>query len=752
MKLDTPLNPVTDDRVRPPEPTAKAPMAEQWQFIATAGFAVTVVLALSILRSAAPHAPGDHPLHTLEWLAVAVFMPAFVTLEWVSRDRARHLALAEVWNASRPFLAAAYVLVAAVFVMLDGGAILFIIALAQALIVYVLARRFERTLSWTLWTYGASLASWVFTANLSFTPLEKLLLNASPATALIVPVFSAALCLLLCDLALPFGFGERRPALATAARYIIAGLIFAELALRTDAGLMDWVPYHQMYWVGPATFVREGHFLLWDVPSQYGFLSELLLAVFPGRTVWQSLYEVTALVLVVQALLLFGLLTANRKGLLNFFVAILVCSAIFFSSQASRYPFGPRLYPQAGLRFIWVIALLFIAYKIYATNNARSKSNWRTAGWVCWGIATLWAFESLVWGTFAWGGFIALECAVWAFTTRPGLRPLVLRLVYSFVPFVLIGTFAIGAVDAFYYAHLGHGPDWTGYLEFSALYAADSRYHVVTETFGPGWLIVMLLGALAVPAIYALRARRYEALPILAACWLATWSSAAYYVGEPYDNHVSALTMVFGFVYAIASLIMARLEFESLAFSRLAFVPLFALLITTAYGEPSRIAQISAPLMPGYRFDAANRLPAVSGELAQLVRKAGIGPGDHVIFPNSPSWVKLDDGMIAPFIKDEHGNNQELVGWLPASPAGPKNTLYSLPIERRLIYIHRYLQLTPRGGWYIVFHGDALCERAAPEAVNVGPMLRTTNYSAAKCGIGGAPNVPFVVRKVVNRK
>lgn len=741
----TPLQPHSTARTSP-----GVAVPEQLQFLATAGFAVVIVLVLAMLREASPHPASDHPLHTLEWLAVALFVPAFTLLEWLS-TRAANSKVFEVWNASRAFCAAAYIVVACVFMYLDSGAILLIIALAQALVVYVLSREFKRNTAWLLWTYGASLGAWIFSANISYTPLEKLMLNASPATALIVPVLAASVCLLIFDLAQPFMQKPERFNVTAAARYLIAALFFLELGFRTDATLADWIPYHQMYWVGPATFVRDGHYLLWDVPSQYGFLSELVLAFFPANSVWQSLYELTAIVLTVQALLLFVLLVVRRSGLLNVLVSLLVCSAIFFSSEASRYPFGPRLYPQGGLRFIWVIALMFIAYKVYAAANQRSASLWRIGGWLCWGIATLWAFESLAWCTFIWGGFIATEYAVWVLRDRPSWTAALVRAIGAFAPFVLIAVLAFGGVDAFYRIRLGHGPDWTGYLEFSALYAADSRYHVVTETFGPGWLIVLLLGALAVPAVYALRWRSYSALPILAANWLAVWACASYYVGEPYDNHVGAITTVLGFSYAIVSLVMADLGIATLSFTRLAFVPLFAILITTSYGEPSRIADVRAPFMPGYQFNAVDRMPAVSGELAEIVRRAGIRPGDRVVFPNSPAWVKFDGGLISPFMKRPDGKKIELIGWIPESPAGPTNTMNSLPIERRLIYIERFLQTSPQGGWYITYRSDARCPQLAPGAVNAGPVIHTFNYAAVKCAIAPS-SIPFIVRKVTEQK
>ena len=735
---------------------------EHLQFLASCGFAVTLVLVLAAIRSAAPRVPGTNPLHTLEWLSLAIFVPVFAILEWASTNPPRVLSsfiannasvrrLLRVWNASRPFCAGSLFVIAFAFMFLDAGAMLLFIALAQALMVYLLAQRFERSASWGLAVFGASFGAWVLSAHLSFTPMEKLLLDASPATGLVLPVLAAALCLLVVDVCGHSAPGGNRSALMTAVRYIVAGLVFLELGLRTDASLMDWVPYHQTYWTAPATFVRAGHYLLWDVPSQYGFLSELALAYFPAPNTWQALYELTALVLSAQALLLFGLLTTGRRGILNSLVSFLIASSIFFSSQATRYPFGPRLYPQGGLRFVWVLALLFVVYKIYASRDRNRVLLWRIAAWACWLVGSLWAFESLVWCTLIWGGFCGTEFLVWVCEQRQPLRAILWRLLSRFGPFIALGGLALGAIDLFYRARLGHGPDWTGYVEFSGLYAADARYHVPTETFGPGWIVVLLLGALSVPAILALRKRRYGVLALVVATWLATWGCAIYYFGEPYDNHINAITVVFGFAFAITSLVLSDLEVSGISLTRLAFVPIFAMLIATAYGEPARIADIRAPLLPGFQFNVLQRLPVISGELVTLFRIAGIQPDDRVILPNSPAWVKIDNGMIMPFVKSKDGAVHHVVGWLPEGPAGATNALYSLPLERRLMYIHRFLEISPNGGWYVTFRSKATCDQAAPSAVDASPVFHTANYSAVLCKINPS-RLPFIVRKVVGEK
>ncbi|MEJ7640344.1 MAG: hypothetical protein WKF75_20850 [Singulisphaera sp.] len=82
---------------------------------------------------------------------------------------------------------------------------------------------------------------------------------------------------------------------------LLAIAILGLASLRADSlgGTAVMHPFHERgmvafhHWgaiVGPAELVRRGGWLLWDVPSQYGFLSALTIAAIPLKSVWQSFY------------------------------------------------------------------------------------------------------------------------------------------------------------------------------------------------------------------------------------------------------------------------------------------------------------------------------------------------------------------------------------------------------------------------------------------------------------------------------
>jgi hypothetical protein len=63
--------------------------------------------------------------------------------------------------------------------------------------------------------------------------------------------------------------------------------------------------------VGPAELVRQGGWLLWDVPSHYGFLNTLVVAAVPVQSAWQAMHLVNGFLLACSAALVFFLLRGS---------------------------------------------------------------------------------------------------------------------------------------------------------------------------------------------------------------------------------------------------------------------------------------------------------------------------------------------------------------------------------------------------------------------------------------------------------
>src|SRR4029079_3778785 len=88
--------------------------------------------------------------------------------------------------------------------------------------------------------------------------------------------------------------------------------------------------YHWEAYVGPMQELRQGGWLLWDAPAQYGILSILIPTLFPGNA-WQSFYLFQALCNALVALLMFWAIGGMRPSISRIILATtLTATTLFF--------------------------------------------------------------------------------------------------------------------------------------------------------------------------------------------------------------------------------------------------------------------------------------------------------------------------------------------------------------------------------------------------------------------------------------
>lgn len=575
---------------------------------------------------------------------------------------------------------------------------------------------------------------WLFFAAFTFAPIAGTLFSGTISSVGAVVVFAAAIALVLLEF---YGSQERDVRIKRRARYLITAVAlacFVELSLRTDRFVSDWIPYHREFWIGSADFIRAGGWLLWDVPSQYGFLSAISLAVWPASSTWQALYEETAVFLVCDALVLFALLRYRKAGTINAIFATAVTAATFFTSAGARVPFGWRLYPQAGLRFTGVVALLGIAFAIHtARDSSRRRGSLYALGFGVWALSLLWSFESGALASFVWIPFVTLAAIVDA-RGRGGRWSAVNTIVGRMAPFAVIPLASVMCIEAFYRTRLGHGPDWSAFVEYSLAYADAQVKTPGITPLGPGWAVVATLIAVGSVAIRACGDRR-RSVPVYAACFFGCWGAARYFTSEGFDNHVNSIAPIF--VVALAVLFAleragdARSEPVEPAAIRAFVSPLFVLLIVQAF-TTGEFASFRAPLVPGFTYDVVRDLPEPRDELTALAKRARIGREDRIIYPDSIDSVKLDQGLHLPFLRTEHGELVARTAWLPISPIGPFSALMTLPFQRQQIYLRRYYEQVGETGWIFAYHRHADCSRYM-SFLSTTRIYRSANYELALC-------------------
>jgi hypothetical protein len=579
-----------------------------------------------------------------------------------------------------------------------------------------------------------ALLAWVLTVGYPYTALSNFLFNATPSEGLGLVGFAGAFLLVNAAVVLPLLNVTRRPSMMVG--LMAALIIFLLLGLRVDGTQSTWIPYHQSYFIGPAALVRAGHWLLWDVPSQYGFGSVLAIASFFGKTTYDKFFFLTDVIVATEAGIVFLLTWWSRRDVLGFVFALILSASVFYSSQGQYHYFGATLYPQQGFRVLWPIACMFFSYAAYRwRDNPGRRRAMVFLGYASWLAGCLWSAEVGVWSTLPWGGW-ALAVILIAAIKR-GARGAIDAGVRVLVPFVALLAAAASAIVFVYSIRLHHSPDLRSLVEFVAIYGGASRADVPFNPLGGMWLLLLSLAATGSALVYIARRKGLDTLSATLPSWLGLWGVCLYFVGETYENHVASIVPVLATAAMVTWCASGKERNAEWLSIRLAFIPIFVLIIAYNVGTLSYLqaAQFASPVSLSAFSET---LPPIHGELAAIERKANISPSDRVVYPDSPNWAKLSTGEVLMLDRDADGRVFERFSWLPLSPAGMDNTMLTLPLERQGEYLRRALDVGPGSGWLITYLRDADC-RQISATLHPTRTFTTAHYSAAFCerGPGG---------------
>ena len=566
-----------------------------------------------------------------------------------------------------------------------------------------------------------------------------------------VPVLCASFVLVLSCLALSTRLAAARIAspagVINVAAHGAALAVFVALSLRSD----QWGgPYfadahwHWSYFVGPAQDVREGGWLLWDVPSWYGFGNILLLALLPTSSTWHSMYLVNATSLLLSAALLYVVLRALRPGWLGWLFSVTATIAcVFLLPGRANDITGPQIWPSAAaFRFVWVYVLLAIlwwghrrAMRQGATRHVPILSS------LAWTAGVLWSFESAVYVTAVW--LPALTLLAWhdaGAAARPVLQRLGAVFMRLLVPLSLLGAAGV-AVAAFYWLAAGRLPDVSGYYEVAWAFRAF-RDKFYTGSVGL-WLLLLVFCAASTVVVSLVRGQSAWTMALAAAAWAMLWSTSSSIVLKG-----DAMTLLSGAPHFMISLgLLLHLADRHLPPTRLASAPhvTFAavsiVLLTLAYGNLPKLTAAAARFQFGYAGVASN-LPVLDEARLALVQTAGLGPRDRLIVLDAPGI--LDVPQRAPALQS----------WLPMRswermvnagtvvlPPARMQRYVSRAVERvalgGCVLVSRTTRTSPAWAWFFDELGRSHTEEIAGETAD--HLLLRYRYRGTASPAAGGP-------------
>ncbi len=628
-------------------------------------------------------------VETVEWATymatLFIFPPAVWVIGWLAPRILGPVAASHVKRALVLFLVAGF----AVYAVLFATALL----VTAAVVVAALAALFLRPAvlnepgqgNTSMIAVACGTAAWMAGGALVYWENALEWLAASPVTVGVVALSVAAVLFLLRS----WLNAEQESRGIQAIDFIPVALLVA-FSFRTTP-IVEY--YHWGFFIGPIDHIRQGGTLLWDTPSQYGFLSILIPSLLPG-TAWQSFWLAQSVAYAVVACLLYLSIRRLSSGWPAALAAFIVTfPTLFFRPRTESLILAAQMTPAAGpYRFIWcflMLAFLVSAWK----RNSRGDGQVRFAatGTLIWLVALLWSAETAIYVSAMWFPALlvhTLQSASANGLTRTRTAVAVLKSVAWPVGAAVIAGIA---VMAWYQVTNGAGPDLLLHFDYVLLYSEGGYGSLPIDLTGTIWyLIVSFLIVTTILTLHATRNPHDSRLIIWAAAWGGIWAVASYFTGR--SHPVNLVALVPFLIYTIAICMRTRPFGDSLK-ARYAIaatvLPLMAMPAAVTAGHRSFGNAISERQLPPSSIE--DQIPLMDPELQTLLASAGAGPGD--------SFVLVADGrlMLERWANPDGTNETVRRSWLPR----PFEMLGSLPADRQDLYLERNLQRVPASGWLV---------------------------------------------------
>jgi len=307
-------------------------------------------------------------------------------------------------------------------------------------------------------------------------------------------------------------------------RFIFVCLAFL-LAIRIDGLRAAGSWFHVAYFSGVVESVKAGGVLLWDTPSQYGFLNLLIPSLIPSLEAEQSLLIFQAALLFLIPCAVFITLWDESKSIVGVFLGFCYLLLMHFMNPALM---GPQAFPSSSvMRFgPSVIVLLLVSKLCTRKNGVRINL---TSVFVS--VALLWSFESLYYSLLTLLGAVvgARSKAPDAQHVYQNIRKTIWRsLIYTSIFVILYSTYVLFRVGGF--------PSWSWFWLAATKYAGGFG-SLPTDLSGAALVAMLGIAVAALGAFYA----SLPIKPVFTSCTFTLMAWFSYYIGRSHSANILAL-------------------------------------------------------------------------------------------------------------------------------------------------------------------------------------------------------------------
>ncbi len=446
------------------------------------------------------------------------------------------------------------------------------------------------------------------------------------------------------------------------------------------------IAHHWSYFTGPAELVREGGWLLHDVPSQYGFLNIALIAALPGANSFQNLYVVVATFYLISTVIFFQLwMRIFTSSVGRALVFPVIFAFLFLCPGWDLKLSGTMAYPSVGpFRFIFSETLLVAVFFIETKASKKGISTFHLVlANLLWIIGVLWSAESAIYCSAVW----LPACCLLLWNSESLSKTNILR--WLGLPLGIFLT-AIGSIALFYITIKGITPDWKAFVEYPLAYAHGFG-SLPVETKGAVWYLVGVFALLLYLARSALtQAELKHSRATLVACLFLFWTTSSYYASRSHQNNILNLLPIHLLCILLATSALPKALQNRWRSKFLMFLPALIIPVTAVFCNPNfknvyaeRVRYLSSGTfrqgpLDGYSWAA---------EIDDLLKSAGLTHSEPIAF----IWDHL---LVYP---DKPPHVQRF--WIPVAP---ESQLGILPESRQKVYFTRWLHSFPRNEGFVL--------------------------------------------------
>lgn len=347
-----------------------------------------------------------------------------------------------------------------------------------------------------------------------------------------------------------FGLFSKLPQMFFRLVFFVFFLVLLFLAIHREAIYYAFYS-HSSYYYGPVFDILNGKSLLYDTPSQYGYLSIHFIALMEkviGVTVASFTRLDSFLYVISTALagLIFLKLTKNK------FLS-LILAFLFISFQTFFSDYNSFLYPSSGpLRFGFGVLICF--FLLYFPGRLSFL-----AGTVLASISVFWSAEVALYTAPAWIFTVVVIAWKKSGLNREFVKEVLVRLGFLFFLILLLGL----AIALKEYRPSSGWPDFYNYLQYALVYQGG-YYAILIPLYGNHYFYIFI-SIFGLGMLFHLLTKKSSSplLPVFSFLSFYNMTIFSYFISRSW---YSLITSIAGFL-VIEIVLIYKLLRETLGFS-----------------------------------------------------------------------------------------------------------------------------------------------------------------------------------------